>query len=39
MINTIIFRNILAAEKLGIKCIHFISAKELKNELEFLNIL
>jgi hypothetical protein len=39
MINTMIFRNILAAEKSGIKCIDFISAKELKNELEFLNIL
>lgn len=33
------YRNILAAEKLGIKCIHFISAKELRRELEFLNIL
>lgn len=33
------YRNILAAEKIGIKCIHFTSAEELKNELELSNIL
>jgi len=33
------YRNILAAEKLGIKSIHFTSAGELKNALTELNIL
>jgi len=33
------YRNILAAEKLGIKCIHFTSAEQLQSELEKLNLL
>lgn len=33
------YRNILAAEKLGIPCIHFTSAEELEKELKRLNIL
>ncbi|MDB5136039.1 MAG: family phosphatase [Mucilaginibacter sp.] len=33
------YRNILAAEKLGIQCIHFTSARELKVELMTLSIL
>jgi 2-haloacid dehalogenase len=32
-------RNVLAAEKLGIKSIHFSSAEQLKSELEDLNII
>ena len=32
-------RNILAAEKIGIKCIHFTSAKKLKKELNQQNLL
>lgn len=32
-------RNILAAEKLGLKSIHFISAEQLKEELQKLNLL
>ncbi|MDB5152783.1 MAG: family phosphatase [Mucilaginibacter sp.] len=33
------YRNILAAEKLGIQCIHFTSAEQLSGELLKLNIL
>jgi 2-haloacid dehalogenase len=33
------YRNILAAEKIGINCIHFISAEQLENELRALEIL
>jgi len=33
------YRNILAAEKLGIQCIHFTSAEQLEEELEQLSIL
>ena len=33
------YRNILAAEKLGINCIHFTSAPELEKELLHLNII
>jgi 2-haloacid dehalogenase len=33
------YRNILAAEKIGINCIHFTSAEQLKEELSGLNLL
>ena len=33
------YRNILAAEKIGINCIHFTSAQELEEELRALNLL
>jgi 2-haloacid dehalogenase len=33
------YRNILAAEKIGIRCIHFTSADELKGKLKQINIL
>jgi 2-haloacid dehalogenase len=33
------YRNILAAEKLGIKCIHFTSEQQLESELKELNVL
>jgi len=33
------YRNILAAEKLGIQCVHFTSAEELEKELKGLNVL
>ncbi|HJP63061.1 MAG TPA: HAD family phosphatase [Mucilaginibacter sp.] len=33
------YRNILAAEKIGINCIHFISAEQLSKELEHFHIL
>jgi 2-haloacid dehalogenase len=33
------YRNILAAEELGIQCIHFTSAEQLSGELEMLGIL
>jgi len=33
------YRNILAAEKLGIQCIHFTSAEQLNSELKKLNLL
>ncbi len=33
------YRNILAAEKLGIQCIHFTSAEQLSGELLKLNML
>lgn len=33
------YRNILAAEELGIQCIHFTSAGQLSEELEKLNVL
>jgi len=32
------YRNILAAEKIGIKCIHFTSAEQLSKELEYFHI-
>jgi 2-haloacid dehalogenase len=33
------YRNILAAEKMGIKCIHFTSAEVLEKELKELEVL
>jgi 2-haloacid dehalogenase len=33
------YRNILAAEKLGIQCIHFTSSEQLENELKKLTLL
>jgi len=33
------YRNILAAEQLGIKCIHFTTAEQLQSKLEKLNLL